>query len=188
MVYSLVSIYIDLAYNKNKLCDTLDYWSRDMLNFYFLDNDLGIISSTYFVYDFSRRMLYSVKWQNFIAWLPLLLEVLGNMSIAIICFPGCDVINFEINIIFLIKPVFYLTRKSRQKFKYLENKKSFYVEIKSIFHHFKRAFCSQNLSQTLECAFKTKMGKRDFSQKKWSIINFSHSESLNFIQKNQTNQ
>ena len=87
------------------------------------------------------------------------------MSIAIICFPGCDVINFEINIIFLIKPVFYLARKSRQKFKYLENKKSFYVEIKSIFHHIKRAFCSQNLSQTLECAFKTKMGKRDFSQK-----------------------
>ena len=38
---------------------------------------------------------------------------------------GCDVINFEINLIFLIKPFFYMTKKSRQKLKYLENDKSF---------------------------------------------------------------
>ena len=37
----------------------------------------------------------------------------------------CDVINFEINLIFLIKPFFYMTKKSRQKLKYLENDKSF---------------------------------------------------------------
>ena len=29
-----------------------------------------------------------------------------------------------------------MTKKSRQKFKYLENKKSFEDEIKNIFHHF----------------------------------------------------
>ena len=44
---------------------------------------------------------------------------------AIVCFPGCDVINFEINFIFLIKPFSYITNKSRQKFKYLQNKKIF---------------------------------------------------------------
>ena len=51
------------------------------------------------------------------------------MCIAIVCFSGCDVINLEINLIFLIKPFFYMTRKSRQKFEHLENKKSFQGEI-----------------------------------------------------------
>ena len=36
-----------------------------------------------------------------------------------------DVINLEINLIFLIKLFCYMTKKSRQKFKYLENEKSF---------------------------------------------------------------
>ena len=33
--------------------------------------------------------------------------------------------NFEINFIFLTKAVFHIIKKSRQKFKYLENEKSF---------------------------------------------------------------
>ena len=33
--------------------------------------------------------------------------------------------NFEINLILLIKLLFYMTRKSKQKLKYLENEKSF---------------------------------------------------------------
>ena len=37
-------------------------------------------------------------------------------------FPCCDVINFETNLIFLIKPFFFMTKKSRQKFKYLRKK------------------------------------------------------------------
>ena len=32
---------------------------------------------------------------NFMVWLPLLLEILGNISVVIICFPVYDVINFE---------------------------------------------------------------------------------------------
>ena len=47
------------------------------------------------------------------------------MCIAIVCEPGCDVINFEIKLIFLIKSFFYSTTKSRQKLKYLENGKTF---------------------------------------------------------------
>ena len=30
----------------------LDYWFRDLLNFDFLERDLGIVSPTHFVYDF----------------------------------------------------------------------------------------------------------------------------------------
>ena len=33
--------------------------------------------------------------------------------------------NFENNLIFLINPFFYMSKKSRQKFKYLENEKGF---------------------------------------------------------------
>ena len=40
------------------------------------------------------------------------------MCIAIACFPGYDLINFEISLIFLIKPFPYMTKKSRQKYKY----------------------------------------------------------------------
>ena len=58
------------------------------------------------------------------------------MYIAIVCYPGSDVIEFEINIVFLIESLFLHGKKSLQKLKYLENKKSFEGEIKSIFHQF----------------------------------------------------
>ena len=35
--------------------------------------------------------------------LPLLHEILGNMGIAIVWFLGCDIINFEMKLIFLIR-------------------------------------------------------------------------------------
>ena len=57
--------------------------------------------------------------------MALLLEILRNMCIAIVYFPGCDVIIFEIKLIFLIKPFFYINKKSRQKLKYLEIEKGF---------------------------------------------------------------
>ena len=47
-----------------------------------------------------------------------------------------------------------MTKKSRQKFKYLENETSFWGEIKCIFHLFKRDFNCQKLSQIWECTFK----------------------------------
>ena len=59
-----------------------------------------------------------------------------NMCVVVICFPGCDVINLEINLIFLIKPFFFMNKISRQKFKDLDNEKSFQGEIKSIFNRF----------------------------------------------------
>ena len=52
--------------------------------------------------------------------LPLLLEILGNMCITIVCFLGFHVINFEIILIFLIKPFSCVTDKSRKKKKVLK--------------------------------------------------------------------
>ena len=48
-------------------------------------------------------------------WLPLLREILGNMYIVIVCKSGCDVINFDINIIFLIKQFFLHDQKVKDK-------------------------------------------------------------------------
>ena len=44
--------------------------------------------------------------------------------------------NFEINLSFESSRFFFMTEKSSQNFKYLENEKSFQDERKSIFHHF----------------------------------------------------
>ena len=43
-----------------------------------------------------------------------------------------------------------MIKKSRQKFKYIENKKSFEDEIKSIFHYFGRAIIEANQKDFLE--------------------------------------
>ena len=89
-----------------------------MLNFDFLDKGLVIASPAHFAYYFSTKMLlmlYSINCPNFIVWLPLLLEILSNMCIAIICYPGCDVMDFEINLIFLIEPFFLHDKKVMTK-------------------------------------------------------------------------
>ena len=76
---------------------------------------LGLAPPSCFVYDFLRQillMLYSINWPNFILWLSLRLEILGNMCIVIICCPVCDVIHFRNSNSFLIKLFFYITKKS----------------------------------------------------------------------------
>ena len=47
--------------------------------------------------------------------LPFRLEILGNICIAIIYFPGCEVINFEINFIFLLRSFFFFFFFARLK-------------------------------------------------------------------------
>ena len=155
--FNILQIVLNLTYDKSKLPKTLHYWSRD-----FSEKGLGIVSPPHFVYDLSRKqflILYSIHWLNLIVPLPLLLEILGNMCITNVyykCVLRCyQVTNFEINLIFLIKLFLHMTKKSGQKLKYLENKKSFSGKIKSIFHHFFRAFSCQKLSQTWESAFKS---------------------------------
>ena len=117
------------------------------------------ILSTAFVYNFSRKiflMLYSINWPNLIVWLLLLVEILGNMCIAIVYFPDCDVkINFEIKLIFQIKPFFYTTKRSRQKFQYIENEKSFWGGIKKHFSSLLNVYPLEKIASSWECAFKT---------------------------------
>ena len=121
-------IVLNVAYKENKLFTNSDYWSKYMLNLDFVEKGVGIVSTTHLVCDFSRKMfllLYSINRPSFIVWLSLLFEILVNMLIAIVCFPGCDAINIKINLIFLIKLFFYLTKNPRQKFKFLQNEKNF---------------------------------------------------------------
>ena len=86
------------------------------------------LSLFHFLPDFCRKnslTLYFFNWPNFIAWLSFIIETLGYICIVTISCPVCDVINFEINLRYLIELSFYITKKSRQKFKYLNNEKSF---------------------------------------------------------------
>ena len=50
---------------------------------------------------------------------------IGQYAIAIVYYPGCDVIDFGINLIFPIKPISCMTKKLKQTFKYFENEKRF---------------------------------------------------------------
>ena len=70
-----------------------------MLNFVFLEKGPGIVSPPYFQ-NVSHAFFLSFIWPNFVVWLPLLLEIFGKMCMAITCFPGIDVKNFEINLMF----------------------------------------------------------------------------------------
>ena len=82
-----------------------------MFNFDFLEKGLiKVVSPPHFMYNFSRKMF-------------LISHVI--LTDQIFCFLGCDVINFELNLIFLIKPFLYLTKNSKRKFNYLETEKSF---------------------------------------------------------------
>ena len=100
-----------------------------MYNYDFLEKGPGMVS---FVYEKMFLMLFSINWPNFINWLHLLLEILVNMCITIVCCPGCDAINIEINLIFFMKSFFYMTKKSRQNFKYIENKNGSWGKIKTL--------------------------------------------------------
>ena len=71
-------------------------------------------SLPYCLHNFWRKMfllLYSNNWPNFIVWLRLLCEILGNMCIGIACKPGSDVMNFDVHLIFLIKLFFLHEQK-----------------------------------------------------------------------------
>ena len=159
MVCALVSIHFDSF-------DLDIQQSTDLLNFCFLEKGPGLVSSRCVLCHFSRKvflMLYSINWQNFMVWLPLLLEILEDMCIVIICFPISEVMKFEIKISLLMKLFPTWPKKSEQKFKYLQKERSFLSEMKSTFQHFQMSF---RLSQTWKCAFKNlTIGRRRF----WAI-------------------
>ena len=102
---------------------------------------LELVSLPHFLHNFRMKiflLLYCINWPNLIICLPLFYKILGNMCIAIVCKPVCEVMNFEVNLIFFKLSRFsYMTKKSWQKLKYLGNETSFWDETECIFHHFK---------------------------------------------------
>ena len=84
---------------------------------------LELVSLVHFLHDFLRKiflLLSSITCSNFIAWLPLLREILDNLFFVCwpgcdVCWPDCDVRNFEINLAFLFKPLFLNDQKVKTK-------------------------------------------------------------------------
>ena len=71
------------------------------------------------------------------------------MFVAIVSFPGFDIINFEINVVLLVKSFSNLRKKSRQKSKYHENEKSFEGEEKNFFSFNLKGFSCQKFASDL---------------------------------------
>ena len=68
-----------------------------------------------------------------------------------------------------------MPKMSRQKFKYLEDEKSFYDEIKSVFHNFSRAFTAGNnfffsKGESLNLTRQDKQGVRHKTKRKETYI------------------
>ena len=96
-----------------------DHLLLPCINLFFRKNrGLELVSMPHFLHNFWKKiflLLYSINSPNFIVWLPLLWKILDNMCITIVCKPGCDAMNFEINLVFLIKPFFLQNQKAMTK-------------------------------------------------------------------------
>ena len=88
-----------------------------MLSFYILGKGLKIVSPSYFECDFFKKRegfsCYVLLTDQI--FLPLLLEILGNMCVATVYEPGCDVKNFEIKLILPIKLFLLHNQKFKKK-------------------------------------------------------------------------
>ena len=131
MVCRLVLIYFDRSQLDIQSKKTV--WNFRLMiqrygQFWFFRKRLGnSFSTTLCVWFFKKMFLmwYYINWPNFIVWLPLRREILGNVCIAIVCLPGYDVINFENNLIFYLSHFSTWPKKATHTFKYLENEESF---------------------------------------------------------------
>ena len=70
-------------------------------------------------------MLCSINWPNFIVWLPLIFEILGNTCIATIFFRFMTSDILKLTSASWSRRFRTWTKNSWQKFKYLKNEKSF---------------------------------------------------------------
>ena len=124
-------------YVKIKLQTTCFYFISSFLKK--TKRGLELFPLPHFLQDFWRRIflkLYSINWPDLIVWLSFFHEILGNICIVIACFQGCDVVNLEIDLIFLINLVSKIIKNARTKF-FLRNEKCFWDEIKNNFIIFK---------------------------------------------------
>ena len=131
MVITLVSIYFRspwLGYTTKTNCIKRHAVDLEICSILILLNEFGTVFSTTFFYGFSWNkffMLHSINRPNFILWLPLLLEILGNMFIVIISFLVHDAMNLVMNLSSLIKLFSHMTKNVRTKSKYFKNTKGF---------------------------------------------------------------
>ena len=76
MVWSLVSICINSPHY-----GTLDYWSRDMLNFNFSEKGLWLVSPSHFVYDYSDQIsFYDCRYFSKY-WAICVLQLFTNQAV-----------------------------------------------------------------------------------------------------------
>ena len=105
-----------LLYGKLRAIEIYWNWAVDRLlspyiKLFFkkIKRGLELVILPRFSHHFWRKIFFllcSINWPDFIVWLPLLCEILGNICIRINCKPRCDVLNFEVNLVFLIKLFF----------------------------------------------------------------------------------
>ena len=85
----------------------------------------------------------------FIKIIPLLFTILISSHL-----PGCDVIKFEINLIFLIKPFDIWPKSQDKNLNILRTKRAFEVKEKAFFISFKGLSVAKNCLRSWEWAFK----------------------------------
>ena len=101
---------------------------------------MELVSLLHFPHNFWRKIFFllcSINWPNFIVWLTLLCEILGKMCNAIVCKPGCNVMNFEVNLIFLTLFFLHDQKVLTKTLNILRTKRAFKMKSKAIFIIFK---------------------------------------------------
>ena len=85
-----------------------------MLNFDVLEKGVRVLffNDILWIIFWKKKFCYIYR-PNFIVWLLLLIEILGKMCVVIIRFPLSGIINFEINLSFLIKLLFYMSKQGQ---------------------------------------------------------------------------
>ena len=108
--------------------------------FFFKKKKAGqeLISLPHFIHDFCRKISLYILLTDQVSLSGCLYFVrYWVICVVIVCYPGCDVINFEINLIFLIKS-FFLHDQSSKNSNILRTKRDF--KPKKSIHHFLKAF------------------------------------------------
>ena len=85
-----------------------------MLNFDVLEKGVRVMffNDILWIIFWKKKFCYIYR-PNFIVWLLLLIEILGKMCVVIIRFPLYGITNFEINLSFLIKLLFYMSKQGQ---------------------------------------------------------------------------
>ena len=129
--FSIVSFHCIASWGLSKYIETKLQLAcfHLILSFFKKCRGLELVTLPHFLHNIWRKIFLLsryLNWRSFIVWLSLLCEISGNMCIGIVCKPGCDVMNFEANLTFLIKLLFLHDQNVvTRELKYLENDKSF---------------------------------------------------------------